>query len=54
MIKLETITIKESAEMADGNEQILQEMSDKFRLWLRQQLHLPQGLYFKIHISFIE
>lgn len=48
MIKLETITIKEATEIAGGNEQILQEMFDKFRQWLQQQLHLPQGVYFII------
>lgn len=53
MIKLQMITIKEAAEVAGGNEQILQEMFDKFRQWLQQQLHLPQGLHFKIHLIVI-
>lgn len=48
MSELETISIKEAAEMAGGNEQILQEMMIKIRQWIQQQLHLPQGLHFNI------
>ncbi|XP_014483666.1 PREDICTED: alpha-tocopherol transfer protein-like [Dinoponera quadriceps] len=44
MIKLEIITIKEAIEEAGGNEQLFQEMADKFRQWLQQQLHLPQEI----------
>ncbi|XP_014480588.1 PREDICTED: alpha-tocopherol transfer protein-like [Dinoponera quadriceps] len=44
MIKLETITIKEAAEIVGGDEQLFQEMLDKIRQWLQQQLHLPQGI----------
>lgn len=54
MIELETVTIKEAAEMSEGNEKLLKEMIDKLRQWLQQQLHLPQGLYFKIQISLID
>lgn len=51
MIKLENMTIKETTEMVGGTEQLLQEMLEKFRGWLQQQNHLPQGLHLKIQIS---
>ncbi|XP_014485293.1 PREDICTED: alpha-tocopherol transfer protein-like [Dinoponera quadriceps] len=44
VIKLETITIKEAIEVAGGDEQLYQEMLDKFRQWLQQQSHLPQEI----------
>ncbi|XP_032684447.1 alpha-tocopherol transfer protein-like isoform X2 [Odontomachus brunneus] len=44
MIMLEMITIKEAAEEAGGNQQIFEEMFNKFRQWLQQQLHLPQEI----------
>lgn len=43
MMKLENDTIKHVAESAGGNEELFYEMLDKFRLWLQQQMHLPQG-----------
>lgn len=41
-------TFKEILEEVRGNEQLLEELLDKLRLWLKQQLHLPQGLHFEI------
>lgn len=46
MLKLEMPTLGEILEEAGGNEELLEELLDKFRLWLKQQLHLPQGTYF--------
>lgn len=48
MLELEIPTFKEILEEARGNEQLLEELLDKFRLWLKQQLHLPQGMHFEI------
>ncbi|XP_032669287.1 retinol-binding protein pinta-like [Odontomachus brunneus] len=44
MIKLEDITFKEATEVAEGNEQLFEEMIDKLRQWLQQQIHLPQEI----------
>jgi len=46
MLKLEMPTFKEILKETRGNEQLLEELLDKLRLWLKQQIHLPQGLYF--------
>ncbi|XP_050445990.1 alpha-tocopherol transfer protein-like isoform X4 [Cataglyphis hispanica] len=44
MLKLEMPTLGEILEEAGGNEELLEELLDKFRLWLKQQLHLPQDI----------
>ncbi|KAL6440290.1 hypothetical protein ACFW04_003100 [Cataglyphis niger] len=44
MLKLEMPTLREILEEAGGNEELLEELLDKFRLWLKQQLHLPQDI----------
>ncbi|XP_029171652.1 retinol-binding protein pinta-like [Nylanderia fulva] len=44
MLKLEMPLLKEVLEEVGGNEQLLEELLDKFRLWLKQQLHLPQDI----------
>ncbi|XP_029670269.1 retinol-binding protein pinta-like [Formica exsecta] len=44
MLKLEMPAMKEILEEAGGNEELLEELLDKFRLWLKQQLHLPQDI----------
>ncbi|CAL1676132.1 unnamed protein product [Lasius platythorax] len=44
MLKLEMPTFKEILEEVRGNEQLLEELLDKLRLWLKQQLHLPQDI----------
>jgi len=46
MMKLEMPTLREVLEDCGGNEGLLEELLCKFRLWLKQQNHLPQGLYF--------
>lgn len=46
MLKLEMPAMKEILEETGGNEELLEELLDKFRLWLKQQLHLPQGTHF--------
>lgn len=46
VMKLEMPTLQEVLEDSNGNEELLEELSCKFRLWLKQQIHLPQGLYF--------
>ncbi|EFN81407.1 hypothetical protein EAI_16849 [Harpegnathos saltator] len=42
-MKLENITIEEAVEIAGGNKKLYEEKFDKFRQWLKQQVHLPQG-----------
>ncbi|GAB1867374.1 Alpha-tocopherol transfer protein-like [Camponotus japonicus] len=44
MLKLEMPTFKEILKETRGNEQLLEELLDKLRLWLKQQIHLPQDI----------
>lgn len=46
IMKLEMPTLQEMLQDSDGNEDLLQELLSKFQIWLKQQTHLPQGLYF--------
>lgn len=46
VMKLEMPTLQEVLKDNNGNENLLIELLCKFRLWLKQQIHLPQGLYF--------
>jgi len=46
MLKLEMPPFKEILEETGGNEQLLEELLVKLRLWLKQQIHLPEGLHF--------
>lgn len=39
---------EEVLQSVGGNEQLLNKLSDKLRLWLKQQLHLPQSTYFDL------
>ncbi|XP_025155151.1 retinol-binding protein pinta isoform X2 [Harpegnathos saltator] len=43
-MKLENITIEEAVEIAGGNKKLYEEKFDKFRQWLKQQVHLPQDI----------
>lgn len=45
MLKLECASIREEILKQGGNEQLLDELLEKLRLWLKQQLHLPQSLF---------
>lgn len=44
MIKLEIPPLKEILEEVGGNEQLLEELLIKLRLWLKQQIHLPEDI----------
>jgi hypothetical protein len=46
VMKFEMPTLQEVLKNNNGNEDILEELLCKFRLWLKQQIHLSQGLYF--------
>lgn len=46
MLKLEMPIFEEILKDSGGNEQLLEELLDKFQLWLKQQIHLPEGLHF--------
>ena len=48
MLKLEMPPFEEILHETRGNEELLKELVEKFQLWLKQQLHLPQGLHFQI------
>lgn len=47
MLKLEMPILKKVLKDSGGNEKLLEDLLCKFRLWLKQQNHLPQGLHFK-------
>lgn len=47
VMKLKMSTLQEALEDSGGNKHFLEELLRKFRLWLTQQIHLSQGLYFK-------
>ncbi|XP_025262200.1 alpha-tocopherol transfer protein-like isoform X2 [Camponotus floridanus] len=44
MIKLEMPSFKELLKDTGGNEQLLEELLIKLRLWLKQQIHLPEDI----------
>nr|XP_012216111.1 PREDICTED: uncharacterized protein LOC105668350 [Linepithema humile] len=44
MLKLEVPTLKEVLKNSGGDEKLLEELLSKFRLWLKQQSHLPQDI----------
>ncbi|XP_025262194.1 alpha-tocopherol transfer protein-like isoform X1 [Camponotus floridanus] len=44
MIKLEMPSFKEILKDTGGNEQLLEELLIKLRLWLKQQIHLPEDI----------
>lgn len=51
-MELEMPALQEVLKDNNGNEVLLEELLCKFRQWLMQQIHLPQGLFFKILINF--
>lgn len=51
MLKWEMYTEEEAWKSVGANEQLLLELVDKLRQWLKQQAHLPQGLYFEIQAT---
>lgn len=44
MIKLEMPSFNEILKETGGNEQLLEELLSKLRLWLKQQIHLPEDI----------
>ncbi|XP_067208510.1 uncharacterized protein [Linepithema humile] len=44
MLKLEVPTLNKVLKNSGGDEKLLEELLSKFRLWLKQQSHLPQDI----------